>query len=367
MQRKLLLLHIFCFVYFLSSGQTTMPKFYEIVKDDSVMMFFDYRQQLVEKGCSDFTRYTRVDVDGNFNGYFEDVTTQNELLGRGTYIHGVRHGYFEIYHPNGKVSASGNFADGVPVGTWEYFHATGLPERTLTITENDTLLTRYVDKDGDIDVIDGNGRFDGHVTGNSYDSLVARGSIQNGKPEGKWIALYANKMIYCKEDFKNGNLVRGVFPNSMLDEKPYSGRSFLSTFFLPTYLNRVDDFKLGRCEDSLSRRANKFVFNGQRLNLDLRARIPGIVDQEFRANGDDYEAGDRFIMIEFKVDENGKAGNFKLLSGWGQRFYSAICNSLRTRATFSSRSGTLYFHMRFQFQGGYSYRYNYKVSSQAVY
>ena len=362
-----LLLIIFYLIHFSSSGQATMPKFYEIIKGDSVMMFYNYRHQLVEKGCSDFTRYTRVDADGNFNGYFEDVTPENELLGRGAYVHGLRHGYFELYHPSGKVSARGYFADGIPVGTWEYFHATGLPERTLTITAKDTLLTRYIDKEGNIDVMDGNGKFDGHVAGGPYDSIVARGSIQNGKPEGKWTSVYANKMIYCKEDFKNGKLVRGVFPNSMLTEKSYTHKSFLSTFFLPNYLNFVEMFQLGRCEDSLTRRANKLVFNTELLYADLRMKIPSLVEQEFSASGADYMMGDRFLVIEFSPDENGKAKNFKLLSGWGQRFYDPICASLRTRATFPARSGAMYFHLRVQFHGGYSYRYNYKFSRRATY
>ena len=47
--------------------------YYEVIKDDSIMLFFNDKDKFVEKECAFGIRFTRVDADANFNGLFTDA------------------------------------------------------------------------------------------------------------------------------------------------------------------------------------------------------------------------------------------------------------------------------------------------------
>lgn len=63
------------------NAQEIPVNFFEVISGDSVKLFVDSRDQFTEKHCAYFTRYTRLDKDANFHGYFKDITIDNRVLG----------------------------------------------------------------------------------------------------------------------------------------------------------------------------------------------------------------------------------------------------------------------------------------------
>lgn len=343
-------------------GQDPSTIYYEIIEGDSVMLFFNARHNFVERKCAEYTRYTRIDADGNFNGYFEDVNNENQILGRGSYDHGVKHGYFEIYYPSGKLMSKGGYIGDTPVGEWEYFYENGLPERTLRFAGDEVLVVRFIDKAGTPRVSNGIGEFEGIVSGNTgSNAILAEGRIEDGKPVGKWTSTYYNA-IYCKEEYSNGKIIRGVFPNAKgKGSKPYTDKSFLNTFLLVNYLHSLEDFHLEKCSIEKTP-INKYTFDIQKFNAFAHSRIDQVIEHDFRSgNSNDYLVGDNALIIKFSVDKEGKPDDFFLLTGWGQQFFNAITNSISTQAKF--RPGeTLFFHLKLHFTSDFMYKYNFTFS-----
>ena len=74
-----------------------------------------------------------------------------------------------------------------------------------------------------------------------------------------------------------------------------------------------------------------FSQNGQK-------RLPGEL-------GLSTEFGDNYITIQFTVDENGNAKNFKYITSWGGQFYNVITNSIHLYSRFPQTKAK-YFHMK---------------------
>jgi hypothetical protein len=358
-----------------SFAQDNAPPFYEIIEGDSVMMFFTKEFKFIEKRCADFIRYTRVDRDGNFNGYFKDLSHDGELLTMGTYDRGKKNGYFETYYPGGKIKSKGFYANNRPIGTWEYFYETGLPERTMNITRADTLLIRFVDKDGNVKVENGKGYFEGFVDGGTgrESAIIARGEIDEGLPNGKWRSTIGkNRTTYCKEEFYYGELIRGVFPNAGASVKTYTKKSFLNTFFLSTYLGSLEEYPIEKCAESIDPSTNnklspKQSFNFQTFYSLLRQKISSTLEHEINSgNSFDYTS-DNAMTIKFSVDDKGKAHDFTLLTTWGRQFYSTIISSIERQAFFRPNTEAMYFHLVFHTMGGGYYSYNIQLSNSRNY
>ncbi len=355
-----------------SQGQDRQLMFYEIINNDSVMMFFSRRNTFVEKMCSEFIRYIRIDSEGNFNGYFKDLNRENLLLGKGLYAHGKKHGYFEIYYPNGKISCRGNYLNNIPVGQWDFFYEDQSPERTIRFTEKDTLLLRFVDNKGNLKVNEGIGEFNGYVNQlpsgpNPTGALMAKGKILDGKPDGKWTSsLHNNKTFECKEEFDRGRLIRGTFP--IRGTQDYHNGSFLNKLFPESYLSYLEGFIIEKCADPPAivfekHSREKYGFNFQKFNSDLRTRIDRVIENDFRTgNTQDYIIGDNSLTMQFSGNKEGKAENFVLLTGWGQHFFDAIATSIRMQTKFPSFPETMYFHLKLHYPGGFTYQYSFYFS-----
>jgi hypothetical protein len=351
-----------------SFAQESAPlKFYEIIKDDSVMMFFNERNRFIEKECADFIRYIKIDSGGNFNGYFQDISKENVLLGSGHYLHGEKHGYFEVHYSSGKLKSKGNYKNNIPTGQWDYFYDNELPERTVNITNTDTLLVRFVDSKGNIKVNEGKGDFNGQITGNGSSNLIiAKGKIENGKPNGKWSSVLPNGEVFSKEEFNNGKLIHGFFPNARPGlKKDYYDRAYLNTFMLVDYIGLLEQFKVERCADS-ARYVQKERLDLQKLSSDLRYRIRDIIENDFKSgNGSKYAFGDNYFSIRFSVNKEGKAEDFSLFSGWNRDLFVAIANSIRLQAKFPGAEEKLFLHLRIHLTGGntYSTQFHFSRSS----
>ncbi|HYG02148.1 MAG TPA: hypothetical protein VD927_06850, partial [Chryseosolibacter sp.] len=238
---------------FVVHGQNVPDFFFEIIGGDSVKLFIDRADRFTDKHCAFFARYTRIDSDGNFNGFFKDITFDNKLLGTGRYIHGRKHGYFELFHGNGKPMLRGFYDNNLPVGRWEMFYNNGLPYRTIIMQESDTLLWTLVNPKGHVDVSNGNGSYILYREYQSrfYHFLDLKGTVKNGRADGLWATdwkgYFAEGMAFTlKEWYDNGKMIRSNFPNEKL-----RNQSRLVKFLPDTYLANVERFSLHKCYDTI--------------------------------------------------------------------------------------------------------------------
>lgn len=345
--------------------------YYEVIKDDSIMLFFNDKDKFVEKECAKGIRFTRVDTDANFNGLFTDVSRDGVLLSTGFYDHGKKNGFFQSYYANGKTKSKGKFVDNVPNGVWKYFYENGQPERTLQISSEDTLLISFYNKDGNQKVIDGNGEFNGYV-GNSVitqNSALANGDIVNGKPNGKWSSTIADNS-YSQEEFVNGEFVKGVFLNTRKGWDPnYTNRSILNAFFPGNYYLELEKFKFQKCKDSIHFRQPKSDFNSFKFFSLMKARIADVIKTDFRENrSGNYSIGENYMTVQFTVDEKGNAQNILMATTWGDQFLRVITTSLKSAEELPPSITPLYIHMKVNIAENWSsYDYHIKITEEKFY
>jgi hypothetical protein len=341
-----------------ASAQDKKPVFFEIITGDSVALFFNGEGTFTEHECAEFTRYIRVKESGDFNGYFEDYSADNVLRTKGIYVNGIKHGYFEFYHPNGATMSKGYYENDVPVGIWEYFYATGVPERTLKITDSEVLLMRFVDSKGVVKIENGNGSFESFSMGQQYYGAKIEGDVLDGLPDGKWRVLSpVDKSPLYMEKFDHGRMIKTslVSRREMTDNTP----TLLCNFFVASYLPNLEGFFFKECNDEYS---NSPWRSQQILQMELTRKIDALIEKDIQKRETArYTFGDNFVTIQFAVNKKGKAEDITLVSGWGEHFFETIKSSIR-RAKFSTKNETMYFRMRLSYAGGRKYRYTFKFS-----
>jgi hypothetical protein len=341
-------------------GQNNTPIFYEVIKGDSIMMFFNDLGYVTEKKCRQFMRFTRIDTNGDFMGFYQDIRLDNAVLGKGYYSNGQKNGYFEFYHSNGKIESKGRYLNNIKIGEWEYFYNNGIPERTLKITESDTLMIKFVDEAGNLKVSNGNGIFSGFIEDNS---VKATGKIENGKPNGKWTSTFQGK-TYAVEEFNQGKLIKGSFPNAKASgRKEYKNKTFLNILIPSNYLNSVEKLRFEKCKDEVVNNTQKRNFDIAKLRSDLRSKIGRIVEYDLKnERTNDYVIGDNYMSIQFSTDEKGQAKDFLLLTSWGEQFFNPISSSIKSQVKFPPSIKILFFHLKLHFPGGYSYQSTFRFS-----
>jgi hypothetical protein len=359
------LITIFVLSKNLINGQNDSLTFFDVIQDDSIKMYFNERYHLVQKECFDYVRFTRVDSAGNFNGYFEDKDAKGNLMSKGTYMNGIKHGYFEVYNPENELISKGHYHENEPIGEWNYFYENGKPERTLFLDENGVVLKKFFDKNGKCRVNEGNGWFEGVISlGNNSIILIARGKVENGLPHGKWKGLNRNKSIYCIEDYENGEFIKGQFPNTLpgLNRK-YNRYSYLNNLFPENYFGNLEKYNFEKCSDLSIHNPMKNSFNLQQFNSELRVKVDRIIENDFRTGrADYYQIGENVLTIKFKINEEGEPDEFFQISPWGRQFYHSIITLIKMLTKFPPYLKEMYFHLKLDFPGGNSYRYNFQFS-----
>jgi len=357
------LLFLLCKITLQLKSQNSTINFYRIIEGDSVVMFFDGKSYFRESDCADNKRYTRIDSAGNFFQAFTDSTNHNSLLGRGYYMEGYKNGPFEIYYPNGQLQSKGDYRDGFPVGTWHYFYEDGKPERTLTMTPEDTLVTEFYNSKGQHTVTNGNGYFSGPVNANENlpNQVTASGNIVNGKPDGNWIS-YLNNNVYCTEVFLKGQNIQGSFPNTNIEvKKKYSGFSVLNNFFLYNYLDNLERFKTFACP--VFKQRKEIITKSFKTELDnFRSyagdKIREVIQRDIeRGTFNDYLTGDNRVIFGFSVNDKGVPEKFTQHTGWGDQFFYPITEALRSFARFPKRDTKIFYHVVITITGGTTYSY----------
>jgi antitoxin component YwqK of YwqJK toxin-antitoxin module len=364
------------FFYSPAHSQGASPKFYDQISNDSLKLYFNDSYEFVERQCADNVRYTRLTVNGDFNGFFEDRELVNDkIIMKGHYLEGKKHGKFEEYFPDGKIKSRGEYNGDKPFGIWEYFYDNGLPERTMNITETDTLVLRLLDKDGNVKVENGNGEFEALVQAGQpgKSSIVAKGKLVNGKPHGEWTSLGSGQM-FAKESFENGRFIKGSFPKAKR-YKDYQHKSFLKTFLFPSYLMKLELLQLQECNTnvvntevtSTPKSEDKYKFNMSSFSSELRSRVDKLIRNDFKTGINSKYQTVNLVTIHFLVNEEGKPYNYRLLSRFGDHFYSTIISEIREHAVFSPDTKEMYFHLSLNFVGEWTYKYNFSFSKDREY
>ena len=363
-----LILFITCLGGRSSIAQESSLEFFEVITGDSVMLFFNEHYKFSEKKCCDFIRRTRIDSEGYFNGFFEDHKLNvNEKLGQGRYEHGVKNGLFEQYFPNGKLKSKGRYINGFPVGDWYYYYDNEALEKIVRVTETDTLLIEFAEKNGDKKIINGFGNFKGYVSGASIETneVLAEGNIIEGKPDGKWTSSMGDQ-TYCKEEFEKGKFIEGNFPAvSKSKEKAYTHRSFLKTFFSGTYFNTLEEFKVEKCRDKIVMK-ERIEFSGmEKFGAEVKIKINDLIKKDFASSNLNSESVfDSKFSIQFETNEKGKAQNFSLVTGMLTQLEGAITTSINRYMTFPPNEKKYYLHINFHFPGGGGCHYNFAFSKE---
>ena len=333
-------------------------KFYDVIQDDSVVMFFNTRYWLTEAYCADFKRYTRVDKNGDFFLAFTDSSAQHNIVAKGFYNGGAKNGYFELYYPNGVMRCKGNYKNNIEDGTWHFYYEDGNPERTLSCSATDILLMDFIDKDGKVMVKDGNGYFNGRVAADmpEYTVITASGKIVNGSPDGDWTSKYSNK-VYCNEVFKNGKFIKGDCPGSYRSEKKnYKTVSILNSFFMPNYFAALEQFKITHCPDTtryngklstIHPKMQSYSFDIAKFQTYAIDEIKSVMDFQSRGhNLEEYSMGENTLSIAFSIDEKGTPVKFRKLTSWGDQFYEPLTRVITKYCKFPTSEEKLYFHFK---------------------
>lgn len=211
---------------------------YQVIRNDSVRMFYDAGYTLTPPDCASIRRLTRLAADGNFTGEVRDYwMDENTLALRLRYANGKAEGSVEQYHRNGKPAVRGQVVQGVPTGEWQYWYASGRPQQVLRFpADGGFRIVAYWDSTGQQRVTGGNGHWEGFSLPNYYtlssNAWVAqpptfrfRGPVADGQPHGRWESLETrNGKVFTTENF-----VHGRFRSGQLATKPLYGSTLMQS------------------------------------------------------------------------------------------------------------------------------------------
>ena len=267
------------------------------------------------------------------------------------------------------MKCKGLYLNNRPMGRWEFFHNNGKPERTLIITNTDTLLASLFNINGDTLVDKGQGNFLGYVSGigSNSEELFAKGKIIDGKPDGEWTANL-NGENFCIEYYSKGNHLKTIL--QYRQEPEQINRFYLYTFFPKNYLNILEEFIITDCYEAQKLRSEQFKFDQYKFSSDIESNIEYIVNQDFSSGRTNkYTIGNNFLTISFLINSEGKPYDIKLLSSWGQQFFFTLKNKLYRHVEFPPNTGPYYFQLKMKYTGGsiFSYSINFSKTKPKEY
>lgn len=369
-KRSSLLFVLLCLNAHVVLAQKEPLQFYDIIEDDSVVMYFNTINRFCKKECAHFKRYTRISAEGDFTGNFTDSSIDKHLLAKGHYKKGIKQGLFFIAIPTQSLYLEGGFQNNLPYGTWQYYYANGNKERKLVLSETDTLLVEFFDVKGEQLVKDGNGRFTGrvHVPGSRMDNrVIASGEVVNGKATGEWTSTIS-AAAYNRETLKDGQLLSGSTPNSSIRNSiKYADYSLITNFLLETHLEKLESLQI----DELCGNPKRFPTQEKIVPLKLENFYSSlhqdagkIVEEDIRNQKfDDYELGENRLTVKFKLNDKGIPIAVTRVSTWGEQFVQVVDRNLRAHTRFNLRSGELYFHMVIKRNSGRMLQYQFSFSA----
>ena len=209
----------------------------KLIGQDSVIIPFDDRYNVVQDDCTQIIRYGHYNFQRNyFYGKFKDVKKDNPslIIVEGAYTDGglkdgqfninylngqlMAHGFFKadkfdgewvFYYPNGKLKAKGYFKDGNYYGKWEIYYESGQSKLVFENKDGICKITNAWTPEGEKNVSDGNGNYQTE----SKDHWV--GKLTNGLPDSIWAfqSNTGNSTLSIFEYFKGNKFLKGYVEN----------------------------------------------------------------------------------------------------------------------------------------------------------
>lgn len=203
------------------------------VGHDSLLVFVTRNwARLTDLGCAEYYRLAPVNqyyqLDGRVTDYYLNT---DSVAATFSYVAGFLDGPVYFYYPNGRVREKGYYRKNVKFGIWDYFYDNGQKERSIAYDDGYPLLQECYTKDGEVLAKGGNGRFEGSIASprsQSEYTMVAKGTVQNGLPEGEWNLFTADHAGPANtEYFSRGTFKRGT-SFGLLGSTPYRDMSYIS-------------------------------------------------------------------------------------------------------------------------------------------
>jgi hypothetical protein len=167
--------------------------------------------------CAATRRLAHFDTKSDFNGDARDyLLSDNRLVYRQHYDHGLRQGPYEAYYPNGQLQVRGAFSKGEPSGEWQFWYANGKPWQILRwdgAPQQPWRFVAYWDANGQPLLTNGTGRWQQVQQGQN---LRLEGAVLNELPAGDWqlSQLKQQKLLttetYEQSKFKKGHNWVGI-------------------------------------------------------------------------------------------------------------------------------------------------------------
>lgn len=141
--------------------------------------------------------------------------TQGRLLGKNTYVNGVRTGPMELYFDDGTIQCKGNEKDNHWDGEFEsYYREGGVQTKGQYVMGKKDGEWKMFFKDGNIEEIENfdAGRITSKVIYYKNGSVEESASYVDGQLDGVQLSYHANGKLHCRREYDHGfELKRTVY------------------------------------------------------------------------------------------------------------------------------------------------------------
>ncbi|HPM30885.1 MAG TPA: energy transducer TonB [Chryseolinea sp.] len=150
----------------------------------------------------------------------------NKIKQIGTYSDNgiyVRDGHFTLYYANGQPIEEGFYIDNSKIGKWIEWYPNGkIKEESFREKSfngfSEFKILNFFDSLGNALAINGEGQY---IIEEDAPLVYGKGSIKNGLKTGKWTGYFKNGEIAYEEEYKEGNLIKGLSYDSLRNEYIY--------------------------------------------------------------------------------------------------------------------------------------------------
>lgn len=162
------------------------------------------------------------------------------LESKGAYVDDdlfTRHGVFVTYYPNGKIKSEIEYYANSPTGTARYWYHNGQLKEIRTYDKTNVQVESFYDSLGNQMVDKGNGTYS--FEEEDYEpstKLTLVGPVRDGKKNGLFTGYRSDRTVYCKEVYKDNELVKGV---SYDGEKEFKYKTILDIDFYNKWMTHL--------------------------------------------------------------------------------------------------------------------------------
>lgn len=206
---------------------------------ESVTLYFDEYSFPVEEKAHASTYFSVSDSTSGHH-LVKEFDIDGTLKLKGPYADGdlfTRDGMFVTYHDNGKVESAMAYYANNPRGIGKYWYRNGQLKEIRIYDKTDFRVHSFYDSLGNEMVHNGEGMYtveEKDYTGDLQLTLV--GPVKNGKKDGPFTGYLPDGTVYCKEEYKDSELVKGI---SYDDGKEFKYTTLADMDFYNRYMKHI--------------------------------------------------------------------------------------------------------------------------------